>query len=215
MAIVPRGTFAVRPAVAPPPPSGVNKDQVLVAAQKLLGVDKLAKAGLTGAGYSIVMIDGGVDLTVRAMKRAVVDGFCFSRTDKKLGMTSSCPAGVKFGRAQPRGRIPDLRVRRLRARHDGGVGHCRLGHGERVSRLCARREDHLDQYVEKARETGQGRQSLRHLFRRRPGRDRARERGGHDAEKKSAEVPDRRAQHQPRHGMQRLPLRYGADESTI
>ncbi|MFC3694851.1 S8 family serine peptidase [Chenggangzhangella methanolivorans] len=97
MAIVPRGTFAVRPAVAPPPPSGVNKDQVLVAAQKLLGVDKLAKAGLTGAGYSIVMIDGGVDLTVRAMKRAVVDGFCFSRTDKKLGMTSSCPAGVKFG----------------------------------------------------------------------------------------------------------------------
>ncbi|BBE72553.1 S8 family peptidase [Oharaeibacter diazotrophicus] len=77
--------------------AGADAGAVQKLAFATLGIDEMKKAKLNGAGRSVAIIDSGIDMTLRQMKTAVIDGFCFSRNDARLGLKGTCPIGIRYG----------------------------------------------------------------------------------------------------------------------
>jgi len=57
----------------------------------LIGADTLQKAGLTGSGYAVAVLDTGVDKNHPFLKGSVVSEACYSSNNKAYRVTSLCP----------------------------------------------------------------------------------------------------------------------------
>ena len=60
----------------------------------LIGADTLQKAGLTGSGYAVAVLDTGVDKNHPFLKGSVISEACYSTNDKAYRVSSLCPKKV-------------------------------------------------------------------------------------------------------------------------
>jgi subtilisin len=71
----------------------------LAQSTSLIHAPPLWQYGLTGAGWSIAVVDTGVDSSHPFFEGRVVEHACFSTTDPTDGATSLCPGGAGFSSA--------------------------------------------------------------------------------------------------------------------
>ncbi|MFG1945018.1 S8 family serine peptidase [Nonomuraea sp. NPDC048826] len=103
----------------------------LAESTRVIGSDAANRAGWTGRGATVAVLDMGIDGDHPFLAGRIVDQACFSTTDASTGAVSLCPSG----RDDQAGRgAADSRVARCLAR---GVNQC--GHGSHVAGIAAGR----------------------------------------------------------------------------